>query len=130
MLHVDELVFAVCNAGDGHDFVDPAAWSLIGPDDRHDETDGLGDERAHRRSADFRDELFQPPQPARAWLAWTVQTPPGWPVFQALRSDSASPPRTSPTMIRSGRSRMVAFSSRCISTVSVARRVTALSAAH
>ena len=51
-------------------------------------------------------------------------------MFQAFRSDSASPPRTSPTMIRSGRNRIVAFSSRCISTLSVARRMTAFCAAH
>jgi hypothetical protein len=38
--------------------------------------------------------------PARAWFAWTVQTPPGWPVFQAFSSDSTSPPRTSPTLAR------------------------------
>jgi hypothetical protein len=29
--------------------------------------------------------------PARASFAWTVQTPPGWPVFQAFSSDSTSP---------------------------------------
>ena len=31
----------------------------------------------------------------------------GWPVFQALSMSRASPPRTSPTIIRSGRSRSV-----------------------
>ena len=33
--------------------------------------------------------------------------PPGWPVFQALSMSSASAPRTSPTMMRSGRRRSV-----------------------
>src|SRR5260370_5479744 len=38
--------------------------------------------------------------PARASFGWTVQTPPGWPVFQAFSSDSTSPPRPSPTLAR------------------------------
>jgi Patatin-like phospholipase len=37
--------------------------------------------------------------------AWIVPIPPGWPVPQALRSSSASAPRTSPTGMRSGRNR-------------------------
>ena len=51
-------------------------------------------------------------------------------MFQALSSARASPPRTSPTMIRSGRSRIVVFSRRSMVTVSVARRMTAFSAEH
>ena len=37
--------------------------------------------------------------------AWSVPTPPGWPVPQAFRRSSASAPRTSPIGMRSGRSR-------------------------
>ena len=38
-------------------------------------------------------------------LAWTVVSDPSWPVFIACSMSSASPPRTSPTTIRSGRIR-------------------------
>ena len=52
----------------------------------------------------FLDELLEAVERRhRAELAWTVVMPPGWPVFQALSMSSASAPRTSPTMIRSGR---------------------------
>lgn len=57
-------------------------------------------------------------------------TPPGWPVFQAFRSVSAAPSRTSPTMIRSGLSRIVLLRSRAMSTVSLVCSNTAFSAAH
>src|SRR5215467_13790468 len=46
-------------------------------------------------------------RPASAELACTVVMPPGWPVFQALSMSSASGPRASPTMMRSGRKRSV-----------------------
>ena len=55
---------------------------------------------------------------AFALLAWIVVTPPGWPVFHALSSASASAPRTSPMIIRSGRSRMVVRTSRVMSAAS------------
>ena len=42
---------------------------------------------------------------SRGVLAWTVEIEPSWPVFMAWSMSSASPPRTSPTMIRSGRMR-------------------------
>ena len=42
---------------------------------------------------------------SRGELAWTVDSEPSWPVFIAWSMSSASAPRTSPTMIRSGRMR-------------------------
>ena len=42
---------------------------------------------------------------SRGVLAWTVVSEPSWPVFMAWSMSSASPPRTSPTMMRSGRMR-------------------------
>ena len=47
---------------------------------------------------------------SRGPLAWMVIIEPGWPVFMACRASTASPPRTSPTMIRSGRIRSAFFS--------------------
>ena len=42
---------------------------------------------------------------SRGVLAWTVVSEPSWPVFMACSMSSASPPRHSPTMMRSGRMR-------------------------
>ncbi len=42
---------------------------------------------------------------SRGVLAWPVDIEPSWPVFIAWSMSSASPERTSPTMIRSGRMR-------------------------
>ena len=42
---------------------------------------------------------------SRGLLAWTVDIEPSWPVFMAWSMSSASPPRHSPTMMRSGRMR-------------------------
>ena len=42
---------------------------------------------------------------SRGELACTVVSEPSWPVFMACSMSSASPPRHSPTMIRSGRMR-------------------------
>ena len=42
---------------------------------------------------------------SRAELAWTVEIEPSWPVFMACSMSSDSAPRTSPTMMRSGRMR-------------------------
>ena len=42
---------------------------------------------------------------SRGEFAWTVDIDPSWPVFIAWSMSSASAPRTSPTMIRSGRMR-------------------------
>ena len=42
---------------------------------------------------------------SRGELAWTVVSEPSWPVFIACSMSSVSPPRTSPTIIRSGRIR-------------------------
>ena len=46
---------------------------------------------------------------SRALLAWTVVIEPSWPVFMAWIMSSASAPRHSPTMIRSGRMRRAFF---------------------
>ena len=46
---------------------------------------------------------------SRALLAWTVVIEPSWPVFMAWIMSRASPPRHSPTMIRSGRMRRAFF---------------------
>src|SRR5919202_1712070 len=40
---------------------------------------------------------------SRGELAWIVDSEPSWPVFIACNMSSASEPRTSPTMMRSGR---------------------------
>ena len=45
------------------------------------------------------------PRASRAEFAWTVESDPSWPVFIAWSMSSASAPRTSPMMIRSGRMR-------------------------
>ena len=42
---------------------------------------------------------------SRVVLAWTVDMLPSWPVFIACSMSNASPPRTSPMMMRSGRIR-------------------------
>ena len=42
---------------------------------------------------------------SRGLLAWIVVSEPSWPVFMACNMSSASSPRTSPTMMRSGRIR-------------------------
>jgi hypothetical protein len=42
---------------------------------------------------------------SRGVLAWRVVRLPSWPVFMAWSMSTASGPRTSPTMIRSGRIR-------------------------
>ena len=42
---------------------------------------------------------------SRGVLACSVDSEPSWPVFMAWSMSSASPPRTSPTMMRSGRMR-------------------------
>ena len=47
---------------------------------------------------------------SRGLLAWTVNIDPGWPVFIACSASMASGPRTSPTMMRSGRIRSAFFS--------------------
>ena len=44
-------------------------------------------------------------RPSRGELECTVESEPSWPVFIAWSMSSASAPRTSPTMIRSGRMR-------------------------
>ena len=46
---------------------------------------------------------------SRGLLACTVNIEPGWPVFIACSASSASAPRTSPTMMRSGRIRSAFF---------------------
>ena len=51
---------------------------------------------------------------SRGLLACTVVSDPSWPVFMACSMSSASSPRTSPTMMRSGRMRRLLTSScRC-----------------
>ena len=51
---------------------------------------------------------------SRALLACTVVIEPSWPVFMACSMSSASPPRTSPMMTRSGRMRRLFLTSaRC-----------------
>ena len=52
---------------------------------------------------------------SRVVLAWTVVMEPSWPVFMACSMSSASGPRDSPTMMRSGRIRRVLITrSRCV----------------
>ena len=46
---------------------------------------------------------------SRGVLAWAVVSDPSWPVFIAWSMSSASPPRHSPTITRSGRIRKVAL---------------------
>ena len=55
------------------------------------------------------------PSASRGVLAWTVVSEPSWPVFIACSMSSASPPRTSPTTMRSGRMRrLLRTRSRCV----------------
>src|SRR5216684_1159052 len=57
--------------------------------------------------------------------------PPGWPVFHAFSMSSASAPRTSPTMMRSGRSRRVDRTrSDRLTTPALVRRATQSGAVH
>ena len=52
---------------------------------------------------------------SRGVLAWIVVSEPSWPVFIACSMSSASAPRTSPTMMRSGRMRSALRTrSRCV----------------
>ena len=52
---------------------------------------------------------------SRGLLAWTVVSEPSWPVFIAWSMSNASAPRTSPTMMRSGRMRSALRTrSRCV----------------
>src|SRR5471032_2132832 len=52
---------------------------------------------------------------SRAVLAWMVAIDPSWPVFIACSMSSASAPRTSPSMMRSGRIRSaLRTSARCV----------------
>ena len=52
---------------------------------------------------------------SRALLAWTVVRLPSWPVFIACSMSRASSPRTSPTMMRSGRMRRALMTNcRCL----------------
>src|SRR3989442_1499570 len=52
---------------------------------------------------------------SRGVLAWMVEIDPSWPVFMAWSMSSDSPPRTSPTMMRSGRMRrLLRTRSRCV----------------
>ena len=52
---------------------------------------------------------------SRGVLAWIVAIEPSWPVFIACSMSSASPPRTSPRMMRSGRMRSaLRTSARCV----------------
>ncbi len=54
------------------------------------------------------------PSASRQLLAWIVLMEPSWPVFIACSMSKASPARTSPTMMRSGRMRRAFLtSSRC-----------------
>jgi hypothetical protein len=48
---------------------------------------------------------------SRGELAWVVVMPPSWPVFMAWSMSSASGPRHSPTMMRSGRMRRALMTS-------------------
>ena len=51
------------------------------------------------------DHVLERRRASRGLLAWTVVIEPSWPVFMAWSMSSASPPRTSPMMMRSGRMR-------------------------
>nr|WP_298808567.1 helix-turn-helix transcriptional regulator [uncultured Gordonia sp.] len=79
--------------------------------------------------AGFRIDLRgSPPGPLSPW---PVETPPGWPVPQALRRSSASAPRTSPTGMRSGRRRSDERTrSESEATPSLVRSATRFGAAH
>ena len=55
------------------------------------------------------------PSASRGEFAWIVVSEPSWPVFIACSMSSASAPRTSPTMMRSGRMRSALRTrSRCV----------------
>ena len=88
---------------DGKQRFNPAPRA--GAADEHHKIDGLSHEPAVDRDGRFLDQLFEAGEAAAAAeLAWSVASPPGWPVFHAFTRARASGPRTSPTTIRSGRS--------------------------
>ena len=65
-----------------------------------------------------------------ASFACTLAAPPGWPVFQAFNMLRASAPRTSPTTIRVGLSRMQARRQSSIDTRPTARSATEFLTLH
>ena len=80
------------------------------PVELDDQVDGRVDLVAEGRRTGPRRRSSWPASPAgtarrTALLACTVVSEPSWPVFIACSMSSASPPRTSPTMMRSGRMR-------------------------
>ena len=64
-----------------------------------------GSAREGRSSPAIKTIVSSRAKASRGLLAWTVVMPPSWPVFMACSMSRASPLRTSPTMIRSGRIR-------------------------
>ena len=76
--------------------------------------DGRGDLRAHRLGRQV-DAATSPTMfssrvsASRGVLAWMVLIEPSWPVFIACSMSSASSPRHSPRMMRSGRMRSAFF---------------------
>jgi hypothetical protein len=60
---------------------------------------------ADRQFGAHQHQQFQPLNHLLALLAWIVVIEPLWPVFIACTMSSASPPRHSPTTMRSGRIR-------------------------
>ena len=77
--------------------------------DLDDDVDGGGDllaDGARRQvQAAIRIMFSIRARASRGVLAWTVLIEPSWPVFMACIMSKASEPRTSPTMMRSGRIR-------------------------
>jgi len=74
-------------------------------DQIHGRGDLLADGRRGRSTPAMRTIVSSRASMSRGLLAWPVDIEPSWPVFMAWSMSSASPPRHSPTMIRSGRMR-------------------------
>ena len=101
-----ELVVAGDDLGDRLD----AAGAVEVAGDVHDAVEGGADLTAARRASGRptsarSTSVSRRERASSVLLAWTVESEPSWPVFSAWSMSSASPPRTSPTTMRSGRIR-------------------------
>ena len=105
VLHRDDITLHAHHLGHVRD----AAGTILEPGLLDHQVDGTGDllaDRADGRSTPaMSTSVSTRASVSRGELAWTVEIEPSWPVFIAWSMSNASAPRTSPTMIRSGRMR-------------------------
>ena len=105
VLHGDDLALHADDLGHVGDAADAVAHAL----DLHDQVDGaticVRIALAGRLAGGHPDHVLEAGERIARVLAWTVDIEPSWPVFIACSMSKASAPRTSPTMMRSGRMR-------------------------